>query len=159
MAKTLAGTKFYVCSTAQESDLNQAGYEALTWVQVGNVGKIGETGTKTNIVGYDDLASTMKQKSKGLADAGDPTIECARNPTDAGQIIMRTIGAPTDKKAYAFKIEKNDAPSASYTNTIHYVRGICTGPSRPNGALEDFDLEVFTLGLTQAEITVNPAAI
>lgn len=31
-----------------------------------------------------------------------------------------------------------------------------SGPTRPNGQNEDFDLEVFTLGLVQEEIVVNP---
>ena len=32
------------------------------------------------------------------------------------------------------------------------MRGLVTGPKRPNGRNEDFNLEVYTLGLTQYEI-------
>lgn len=158
MAKTLAGSKLYVCATAQNSDLNQAAFEALTWVEVKNIGSVGETGTNTNLVNYDELGTLVTQKAKGLSDAGSPPVECARNPTDPGQIIMRSIAVLTDTNNYAFKYEKNDAPTG-YTNTIHYMRGVVVGPTRPNGRVEDFDLEVFMLGLNQAEITVDPAAI
>ena len=158
MAKTLAGSKFYVCETAQNADLDATAFAGLTWVEVGNVGSVGETGTNTNLVNYDELSTLVSQKAKGVSDAGSPSIECARNPTDAGQIVMRAISVLTDTNNYAFKFEKNDAPSGS-TNTIHYYRGVSVGPTRPNGSVEDFDLEVFALGLNQAEITVNPTAI
>jgi hypothetical protein len=158
MAKTLSGSKVYVCETAQNSDLNAAAFAALTWVEVGNVGNIGETGTNTNLVSYNELSTLVTQKAKGVSDAGSPTVECARSPTDAGQVIMRTISVPTDTNNYAFKYEKNDAP-AGYTNTIHYYRGVCVGPTRPNGGVEDFDLEVYMLGLNQVEVTVNPVAL
>lgn len=44
MAQTNKGRKVYVCETPQPSDLNQAGYEGLTWVEVGNVGSVDQTG-------------------------------------------------------------------------------------------------------------------
>lgn len=149
MANTLKGMKFYVCSTAQNADLDQAGFEALAWVEVSNTGSVGETGSKTNLVSYDELATDVTQKNKGITDAGSPDVECARNPNDPGQVIMRSIGAHTDINNYAYKWVKRDG-------TVHYYRGVCAGPTRPNGRNEDFDLEVFTLGLNQAEVTVNP---
>lgn len=158
MAKTLAGSKFYVCATAQNADLNAAAFAALTWVLVGHVGNIGETGINTNMVTYDELSTLVSQKAKGVSNAGDPTVELAREPTDAGQIILNAISVPTDTNSYAFKWEKNDAP-AGFTNTIHYYRGLCVGPTRPNGGVEAIDLEVFMLGLNQIELTVNPVAL
>lgn len=156
MANTNKGRKFYICTTPQATDLTQEQYEALTWVEVGNVGSIGETGTNTNIVSYDELSTETLQKQKGISNAGDPPVECARNDTDAGQIAMRAAAAT--KYFYATKTEDNDAPSADYTNSIYYNRGLITGPVRPNGRNEDFILEVFTLGLVQKEIVVGPEA-
>ena len=115
MSDTLAGGKFFVCETAQPTDLDQTGFEGLTWVQVNGVGSVGQTGTQQNLPTYDTFDTTVTQKSKGIANAGDPPVEVSRDPTDAGQIIMRTISQPTDKKNYAFKWEKNDAPSATMT--------------------------------------------
>jgi hypothetical protein len=165
MAITNKGRKVYIAVTApggstpapQPTALNQGQYEALNWTEVKNVGEVGEAGTSTNVVNYDELSTDVVQKNKGMSDAGDPTIECARNPTDNGQIALRA--AALTNFNYAFKFEDADAPDANYSNSIYYNRGIVTGPTRPNGRNEDFILEVFTLGLIQREIVVNPAAL
>jgi hypothetical protein len=78
----------------------------------------------------------------------------ARIPTDPGQDILRDAAATNFN--YAFKIERNDKPSLDGTPTIIYNRGLVTGPKRPLGRNEDFDLEVFTLGLNQREVVVDP---
>ena len=165
MANTNRGRKVYIAVTAPggttplacPSPLNQGQYEALDWTEVGNVGSVGESGMNENIVSYDELSTDVTQKQKGIANAGDPVIECARNPTDGGQIAMRAAAAT--RMIYAFKIEDADAPSVGYTNTIYYNRGVVAGPTRPNGRNEDFILENYTLGLVQREIVVNPAAL
>lgn len=157
MARTNKDRKVYICTTPQPGDLNQAAYEALTWVEVSNVGAVGEAGTNTNIVSYDELSTDVTQKGKGISNAGDPTIECARNPTDAGQIALRA--AAKTNFTYAFKFEDKDAPTANHTNSVYYNRGLVTGPTRPNGRNEDFILEVFTLALNQREIVVDPASL
>lgn len=155
-ANTHAGWKLYVCATAQPSDLTQSAFEALTWVEVGGVGNVGETGTTTNILTYDTWGSDVNDKAKGMSDAGSPTIEVARDPEDAGQIILRTIAATNYK--YAFKIMGNDSPNSDVDSrpTTRYNRGLIAGPTEPNGRNEDFDLEVFTLGLVQRQIKVDP---
>lgn len=157
MARTNKDRKVYICTTPQPGDLNQAAYEALTWVEVSNVGAVGEAGTNTNIVSYDELSTDVTQKGKGISNAGDPTIECARNPTDAGQIALRA--AAKTNFTYAFKFEDKDAPTANHTNSVYYNRGLVTGPTRPNGRNEDFILEVFTLALNQREIVVDPQSL
>jgi hypothetical protein len=165
MANTNKGRKFYIAvATAgqpepvpQATDLTQTEYEALIWLEVKNVGAIGESGTNTNIVSYDELSTEVTQKQKGISNAGDPTVECARNPPDPGQQAMRA--AAKTKYYYAFKTEDADAPDENTTNSVYYNRGLVTGPTRPNGRNEDFILEVFTLGLVQKEIVVDPEPI
>ncbi|GAA2867473.1 hypothetical protein GGQ99_001288 [Aminobacter niigataensis] len=157
MARTNKDRKVYICATPQPIDLNQAAYEALTWIEVSNVGAVGEAGTNTNIVSYDELSTDVTQKGKGIANAGDPTIECARNPTDPGQLALRA--AAKTNFNYAVKFEDKDAPTANHTNSVYYNRGLVTGPTRPNGRNEDFILEVFTLALNQREIVVDPQSL
>lgn len=157
MADTLSGAKLYVCATAQNSDLNEAAFGALTWVQVKGVGSHGETGTNTNIVSYDTWDTEFVQKAKGTSNAGDPEVELARIPADAGQIIMRTAGDHFNKNNYAFKIELNDAPSGGTPTTI-FNRGMVAGPRIPFGRNEDFITEVYTLALQQQQIIVDAAA-
>lgn len=155
-ANTNSGAKVYVCATPQPANLDRVGYEALTWVLISGVGNHGETGSNTNILTYDTWDTDVIQKSKGITDAGSPEIEVSRNATDAGQAILRAAGLTNFN--YAFKMERNDKPDATGTPTILYNRGIVTGPKRPHGRNEDFDLEMFVLGLNQREITVDPIA-
>jgi hypothetical protein len=159
-ALTQAGAKFYIAvdtttqaALPQDIDLTQAEYEALTWLEVKGVGNVGQTGTDTNVVSYDELATEVTQKGKGISNAGDPEIECRRIGTDPGQIQMRAAAAT--KSSYAFKYELDN--SAGTNGTTFYNRGLVMGPTRPNGGNEDFDLEVYTLGLNQKEIVVEAA--
>jgi len=156
-ANTMSGGKLYVCATAQNSDLNEAAFEALTWVQVKGVGSHGETGTNTNIVNYDTWDTEFVQKSKGTSNAGDPEVELARIPADAGQVILRTAGDHYNKNNYAFKIERNDIPAGGTVPTIIYNRGLVTGPRTQHGRNEDFDLEIYTFALQQGQITTEAA--
>lgn len=153
---TNAGSKLYVCATPQNSDLTQSQFEALVWVLVSGVGSAGEVGSSTNILNYDTWDNQVVQKAKGLTDAGSPEIEVARIPTDPGQIIMRA--AALTNFSYAFKIERNDKNVSTGTGTVRYNRGLVVGPKQPQGRNEDFDLEVFMLGLQQLQITVDPSA-
>tara|TARA_R110000851_G_scaffold66998_4_gene151131 strand:- start:281 stop:784 length:504 start_codon:yes stop_codon:yes gene_type:complete len=153
-ANTNAAVSMFICATPQNVDVNQTAYEALTWVEITGIGSRGETGRSTNIVNYDTWDTTVTQKAKGVTDAGSPELELARIPTDAGQVLLRAAGVVGNGNNYAFKEERND--SAGATATIIYNRGLVTGPKRPGGRNEDFDLEVFMLGFNQEEIVVDP---
>lgn len=151
---TNAGGKVYVCATPQNTDLDLAGFQALDYVEIDGIGEVGEMGTTTNILTYDQWNTDVVDKGKGMSNAGDPTVETARKPSDPGQNIMRAIALQPHK--YAFKIVKNDPAILGGTGTTIFTRGLVTGPARPMGRNEDFDLEVYTLGLVQREIVVNP---
>lgn len=155
MANTNAFSKFYVCPTPQNKNLTEDDYNGLEWVLVSGLGNLGETGKSTNVLTYNTWESSVSDKGKGLTDAGSPTLEVARDPDDPGQEILRQASVVGNNNKYAFKILRADGPLGG-TGTIQYNRGLVMGPTRPNGQNEDFDLEVFTLGLVQEEIVVNP---
>lgn len=152
------GSKLYVCATAQNSDLTQSAFEALTWVQVGKVGNLGDFGSESNLSSYNTLDESVTQKQKGTADAGSLQVDVASVYDDAGQVIMRTFGGPLNQDNIAVKIERNDKPSSSYTNTIFYTRGVVSGPINVGGGGDDFEVERYTVGLNQLPIRVNPTA-
>lgn len=154
---TLAGAVVSVCATEQTPGLNQAAFAALTWVAIGNVGNLGDYGASPNIVNYNTLDTDVVQKSKGVTDAGDLSIEVARIFDDAGQIIMRAAGLT--KFNYAIKIEYDDAPTSAYTNTIVYNCGVVTGPQTLGGGTDVLIRESYTVGFNQRQVTVNPALI
>jgi len=151
---TNSGRKLYICATPQATDLDAAGYAALTWVRIIGVGSMGEVGTKQNILQYDTWDTDVALKAKGLKDAGAPELEIARNVGDSGQDALRA--AALVNLVYAFKIEGNDKLTSGGTNGLIYNRGYVAGPARPQGRNEDFDLEVFTLGFIQLEVVVDP---
>lgn len=154
MAKTQAGLEVYFCVTPQPISLDRAGFEALTWLKVSNVGSVGQSGPSTNLVNYDEMDTDVTQKSKGITDAQNTPIECARNLSDAGQLALRD--ACLTPFNYAMKFVDKDAPQPSYSNTVTYRRGVLTGPTRAGGRNEDFITDVFTLGQNQREVLVKP---
>lgn len=156
MAATNKNRKVYIAAAIQTADMTQSDYEAATWVELGHVGNVGESGSKDNIVNYDELGTAVIQKNKGLTNAGDPVFECARKVDDAGQIIARACGRTHN--TYAIKITDDDAPTG-YLPTTYYNRGVLVGPVRPNGRNEAFNLEMYTMGCVQREIVVDPVPL
>ena len=146
MANSLAGATFFISTTAENTDLADAtAYNALAYTEVKNVGSIGVMGTETNVLTYDTLDTVVAQKAKGIANAGDPEIEVARDAADAGQIAMIAAGLPSVVDAFAFKI-------VMLNGDKFFNRGLVLGPTRPGGRNEDFDLDVYKLALVQFEI-------
>lgn len=156
MANSNAASKIYVCATAQNTDLDQAAFEALTWVEIKGIGSLGESGKMTNALQYPTWDTSVIQKAKGMTDAGSPELEVARLVSDAGQDVLRTAAVVGNNNNYAFKILRADGTTAT-NGTVIYNRGLVMGPKRPNGRNEDFDLEVFTLAFQQEEIVVEAA--
>lgn len=158
MANTMSGGKFFISATPQNEDLTEQQYEAILWVNVPGIGNHGETGNQQNVVGHDTWDLLFQQKAKGIANAGNPEVEIARIPGNAGQASFRAAAAARNPNNYAFKIERNDAPVGGQPTKI-YNRGVVTGPRTQHGRNENFDLELYTLGLVQEQITVEASSI
>jgi hypothetical protein len=154
---TMKGAKLYICTTPQAGALDAAAFAALTYVEVKKVGKVGGVSTTTTVVSYNTLADAVNQKGKGAANGGDWSVELARLFDDPGQIALRAAAVPSNDQEYAFKLEYEDAPAAGYSNTIVYNKGIVTGPERPGSGRDDFILEVFTLGMNQLNVEIQPS--
>ncbi len=152
---SMMGSKVYICATAQAAaPANAAAYAALTWVEIKKVGNMGQIGTQQNVLKYPTWGAAVTDKEKGAADAGDPTLEVMRDTADAGQDALRAAALTTGK--YAFKVERADKLTGGGTNTLLYNWGLVTGPARPQGGNEDFDVEVFTIGFASLEVSVDP---
>ena len=145
-AFTNSGSKVGICVTPQNTTLNQAALVALTYVDIANVGNLGERGKSTNIVSYDTWDTDTTLKGKGISNAGDPQLEVAMDLADPGQIALRAAAAAKADN-YAFKVTRQNGDT-------QYFRGLVTGPNEPGGRNEDFVLNVFTLALNQIPIDV-----
>ena len=155
-ANSNAGSKLYIYDEPVNVGMTEAQITALVagnWVEIKGVGSHGETGSSTNLLTYDTWDTDVAQKAKGITDAGSPEIELARIPNDPGQMALRA--ASLTNSNYLFRIVRNDRITPTGTGTTEYNIGLVTGPRRPNGRNEDFDLEIFTLGLNQRSIIVD----
>jgi hypothetical protein len=123
---TAAGTRISIGPKAGR-DLNKAGYEALTFVEVGEVEDAGEFGDASNPVTFTALADRRTRKFKGTRDAGDMTLVIGFDAGDAGQIALIAAEQDDSPSDFAFKVEFNDGdPDATPTaipNTIKYFVG------------------------------------
>lgn len=140
---TYSGRKIFVSTTAENTALTPAEFELLSYTEIKFVGNIGQFGIDTNVLSYPLLGEVVMQKQKGMTDAGDVAVECARKDSDAGQLAMRVAGAPDYYDAHAFRVINQDG-------SIDYLRGLVMGPVSPGGGNEDFDLHTYTVALIQA---------
>lgn len=147
------GRRVWVSPTAQNSNLDQAGFEAITdWVEVMHVVTVGETGTSESDVTQNEWGTDVVQHQKGIANAGAPTIEVGENLSDPGQIAMNAAAATPDNYALRFQ----DVLLAGQTTPrMEYNRGLISGPVNTNGGVEDFNNATYTCLLNQRRIVVN----
>lgn len=139
------GGKVYISPTAVNEDMDLTAFQAVNdWVQLPNVGEVGDTGTEQNIVDYPTWDRRVTAKAKGQANAGDPTVECLDVPSD-GMDAFLTAAEPSNQNNYPTKIEWENGD-------IEYNRGMVTGPTLPKGNNEGFKRAVFTLANQQVFI-------
>lgn len=123
---TAAGSALALCaSSPAEEDL--AGYAALTFVEVGNVEKIGTLGSTFAKVEFQPLKGP-KQKYKGSVDYGSLSPSMAIDTADAGQTLLRTAADDTTSKLYSCKVTYADG-------SVRYFQGRVFGnPETTDGA-------------------------
>ena len=146
------GGKFYICETSQETDLLQAAFELLTWVEVENIVSIPELSISENIVERNYLDSDIVGIRKGMKVGAESSLEVGFDSTKSGQAAVRTASATKFK--YAVKRELNDIASGGSTNTILYSRALVTQPTLAGGGAEDEANDTFTIKVAQVPIRV-----
>lgn len=147
------GGKFYVCATAQETDLNQAAFELLTWVEVENIVTLPELSVTENIIESPYVDSDMVNARKGSKTGNESGIELGFDYAATGQAAM--LVAANTKFKYAVKRELADMPSGGSTNTITYTRVLITLPTRSGGGVDDMVNDTFTMKVQQVPIQVD----
>lgn len=122
---TAAGSALAI-SAGDPATQNEAGYEALTYTEVGNIEKLGPVGGQYAKVEFQPLKGG-KQKFKGSPDWGTLNPTMALDSEDAGQALMFT--ASEDQIGdYAFKVTKPDG-------AVRYFQGKVFGmPESIEGA-------------------------
>jgi hypothetical protein len=118
---TAAGSKFYIGPQDSTAD-NQSAYEALSYVQVGEVENLGEFGDQFNEVTFTALGDRRVRKIKGSKNAGNLQVTIGHDSADSGQSDLEAALASDED--YAFKVELDDAGTGSPSSpTTYYFRG------------------------------------
>lgn len=146
---TNQGGTFAISTTTANADLDESGFSALTYVEVPGLSTSGDTGVTQNVVSYPTWDQQVVCKGKGMADAGDPTLEFVDAPS-AGMSAMLAAAEVDNQDNYAFRYTWADG-------TVEYNRGLVTGPQYLKGGNEDFKRIAFTLGLQQPPVVVAPS--
>lgn len=142
---TSAGAKIYVVADAGlPATDDEAGYEALSWVECLFVTEIPEFGETYNINTLNILGSRIVMKAKGSVDPGQIVVPMARVSGDAGQIILNDARA--DDRSYSFKITISDdfTPTTGHPTTM-YVQGKIAGYPIAIGGTDGFVMSNVTI--------------
>jgi len=116
---------------------NEAGFAALTFVNVGEVVSIGEHGGTAALVTHSPLATRAVSKFKGSINYGSMPVAFGLDITDAGQVLLDAgaLGASIDVD-HSVKITYQDASVEyfqakimSYTRNPSTIDAIISGNS------------------------------
>lgn len=149
---TSAGAKLYVVAAgALPATFDEAGYEALTYVECGYITNIPEFGETYNINTLNILGSRVVVKTKGSVDPGSIGVEMARVPGDAGQAILNT--ARSDDKSYTFKVTINDDFTAGTGHpTTAYFTGKVSGYPFNIGTSDNTVMSTVTIAIDRIPV-------
>ena len=114
MAVTLtptAGVKIQV-SAAAPATFDKAGFEALTWTDVGGFDNAGEMGDGYEAQNFDSLTDG-RIPYRGILDGGSVDANMADDPADEGQVIMKAAfdaakGSSTELLSYRVIDQSNN---------------------------------------------------
>lgn len=157
MADTHRGAVLSICATPQNGDLNQAAFEALTFIAIADNGSNGDTGIVERTSSYPTLSTALDQFAKAGAAGAAPDIDVAYKLGDAGQDALRAASL-TDFN-YAFKYESSDAASGVVTNTIEYDRRLVMKPVLVKGDNDAFVVHRYPTQINQSLPIVESEAV
>lgn len=151
-----SGAKFYIDIDTTAEPANQAAYEALTYVEVGEVEDLGEFGDESQEITFTSLGDGRVRKLKGPRDAGTFTVVVGDDPADAGQEDM--VEAEAEIFDYAMKIELNDKLNPTGTNSIFFFMGKVMSKRLNVGNATNVVRRNFTVGINTDIIEVLATA-
>lgn len=150
---TASGSKLFIGGTTPTATL--VAFQALTWVEVGEIEDLGEFGDESGQVTFTSLGDGRTRKLKGPRDAGAITVVCGDDPLNTGQIAMEA--AEANPLAYNFKIMLADAITIGGDNSEHYFRGKVFSKRRNVGNASNVVKRTFTVGVDTAILSVDPS--
>lgn len=133
----------------------EAAYEALTYVDIGEVGGLGDFGDTSNLITFTSLTAARVRKLKGSRDGGELALSVANDPLDAGQIALKA--AEKTKFTYAFKVEFDDMPEPGGSNTVIYFRALVNSAQFSGQDADAVNMRSFALPIDSEIIEIEAA--
>lgn len=137
------GTTFSAVATAPAT-YDSTGYDALTWVPVGEVSEIPEFGRQRSSIEFTPLTG-VKQKFAGVTDNGRLTIQFLLNTDDAGQIVLKTGSTSTSPISCKVATQNGD---------VYYFRALVLSFKVMVG-----NADGLTMGSCELDITSTSAGV
>lgn len=148
MSQTKIGTTIQICATAQPTDLDQSGFEALTYVAAPvNVVTFPSFGIDENIVSQDYADGGLTKHSKGFKRGQQSSLIFGDLAGDTGQAAFHTASAT--RSSFALKMTSADG-------SIRYTRALIGEPTFTGGEGEAFDNFEFPIAIQQKPIIDRP---
>lgn len=152
MITTLSGAKFFLGPVATKEVDTKTEYDALTYVEIGEVEDYGEIGDESSAVTFAAVGDARVRKLKGARDAGTMQLIVGKDALDPGQAALKA--AEKTKFEYAFKIVLADAPDEDYTDTTYYFRALVMSQRDRLGTNDNVLRTVFNLGINSEMLEV-----
>jgi len=110
---------------------DQAGYEALTFVEIGELMDLPEYGPNYQVVNHEPLKTGRTEKYKGFKDNGSLALALGFDPSDAGQQILSDGTDGTGEfDDHSFKVQYQDGTvEYFYGQIFSYTRNAGTSNS------------------------------
>lgn len=126
LAVTSAGTKIYICATANTGstpiptthDANATtGFPSLSYTEITQISTIGIAGDTSSMVSFMPVNDSQTYKFKSNVNSGVLTLKGAFAPSDPGQALLAAGAAGNSPNSYAFKLALSNG-SFMYANGI-----------------------------------------
>lgn len=125
-----------------------AGYEALTFTEIGEVADIGEFGPEYSVTTFTPIKTGIVRKRKSSVNYGSMPLSMAMVPGDAGHVKLLT--GLNDYDAQAFKVTYQDG-------TVEYFDALVMSYKRAVGGADGITMASTQLEVDSTIVTDLPA--
>jgi len=103
-------------SAALPATYNAAGFNALTFTQVGELESVGEMVIRRNTGEFSNLCTGNTSIIKGNRQAITVSVVCALDEDDAGQVLM--MASEASNNLYSFRVTRSNGAKDYFVGTV-----------------------------------------
>ncbi|MCK7461125.1 MAG: hypothetical protein MZU84_03210 [Sphingobacterium sp.] len=147
------GTKLYIGDTLPGT-FDQAGYEAVSWTEVGMVESYSEFGIDHNIGSFTPIGTGVACKYKGAADYGEISMTIAMTTEDSGlNELLAHAENPNDKLPFKLALSNTGVTKP----TCYYFPGLTKSAKTNIGGPDELVRANVTIVPVQKLLRTDPA--